>query len=953
MKKVFLVVLSLIFILVAAIVILPVFFKGDVIDYIKNETIKGRVEFDEDISIGLISTFPDLNIAIREIKVINEAPFEGDTLFQLEELKATVDLMKIIGGEIEVKSISLHKPNIQVYVKEDGTANYDIALDADEPEVEEAPTTAEEEAFSFKLSSLTVTDAKIVYSDTSLATHATLKGFNFKMGGVFNEEVMEIESNTIINALTVDFDGIKYLNKAKIDYAANMALYLSQEKYEFKENALNLNELALSLDGIFQFKEEDMLFDMSFGLAKADFKDLLSLVPSIYAGDYEGLEANGKFGFTGEMKGLMTETEYPAFDLNFAIENGAFKYPDLPSSLNNTQVALQVSSPGGVFDNTVVNMSKCHFELDKEPFDATLTVKTPDSDPALDASFVGRVNLANVANLIPLEGVEKLEGVIDANMQAKGSMSAIEQERYEEFYAAGSMQVNQFVYKDADLVAEIGIPNAEMEFAPEYVSLSNLDMILGESDLNLKGKVGNYLPYVMHDETIKGELTLTGNYFDVNPWLEEDEVEAAPTESGEEEYELEVIEVPGNIDFVFTTLLNEVKYDNYDLKQVKGEVTVRDQIINFKDLGLQMLGGSVIMNGDYNTQNMSKPTTSFGFDMSSISIPGLYETFNTVQELMPIARQMEGFIDGHMDLTTVLGADFMPITESINGEAKLKIDRVSLEGNDIWNQAVKYMGWGAGAEKLIITKIKPNFAIVDGNIFLDTFDFDIKGQAFDFGGKSSLDQTIDYALDTEVPMKAMSDKAESLLAEISNQALQINLADKLDLRFMIGPMEDPQFKPVILGKNGQGMNLKDQAKAKAEELAGQAVEEVKAKTKDELKKQADKYRDQAQALREKAQQLKTESAKLSKKGDDLKKESEKMRKEADAQKAKIAKEMTMLPKKVREKAMIPVDKIFDKADDKLNEANKYFDLAKKPEEQADKLLKEADDLEKKADDLLK
>lgn len=956
MKKVLLVVLSLIFILVAAIVILPVFFKGDIIDYVKNETIKGRVEFDEDISIGLISSFPDLNVAIRDIKVINEGAFEGDTLFQLEELKATVDLMRIIGGDIEVKSIALHKPNIQVYVMEDGTANYDIALESEETVEEEVPTEEGSEAFSFKLSSLTVTDGQILYSDTSLATHAALKGFNFKMGGVFNEEVMDIESNTNIDALTVDFDGVKYLNKAKIDYLANMALYLSQEKYEFKENALKLNELALSLDGLFQFKEEDMFFDMSFGLEKADFKDLLSMVPAIYAGDYEGLEANGTFAFDGEMKGLMTETEYPAFDLNFGIENGAFKYPEVPSSLNNTQVALKVSSPGGVFDNTVVNMSKCHFEVDKEPFDASLTVKTPESDPALDASFVGKVNLANMANLIPLEGIEKLEGIIDANMQAKGNMSSIEEERYDEFYAAGSMQVNQFAYKDADLAEEVGIPNAELEFAPEYVSLNNLDILLGESDLNLKGKVSNYLPYVMHDQTVHGELALSGNYFDVNPWLEEEEgtTEETSSEETEEEYELEVIEVPGNIDFVFTTLLNEVKYDNYDLKQVKGEITVRDQIINFKDLGLQMLGGSIIMNGDYNTQDMSKPTTSFGFDMSSISIPGLYETFNTVKELMPIAQQMEGNIDGYMNLKTVLGADFMPITESINGDAKLKIDRVSLEGNDIWNQAVKYMGWGEGAEKLIITKIKPNFAIVDGNVHLDTFDFDIRKQAFKFGGKSSLDQTIDYALDTEVPMKGMSDKAENLLAEISNQALQVDLADKVDLRFMItGPMEDPEFKPVLMGKNGQGMSLKDQAAAKAEELKEQAVEEAKARSKEELKRQADQYRDQAQALRAKAQQLKTESAKLSKKGEDLKKESEKMKKEADAQKAKIAKEMSALPKIAREKAMIPVDKLFDKADDKLDEANKYFDLAKKPEEQADKLLKEADELEKKADDLLK
>ena len=718
---------------------------------------------------------------------------------------------------------------------------------------------------------------------------------------------------------------------------------------------MKLNELAMSLDGFMQFQGDDMLFDTRFGLEKTDFKDLLSLVPAIYLTDFEGLEADGKFDFNGEMKGLMTETEYPAFSMNLGIENGAFKYPDLPSTLNNTQLAVSISNPGGVFDNTVIDVSKCYVEVDKEPFDAKLLLQHPDTDPAVDASLIGKIDLANVANLIPLEGVTTLEGVVDANVQAKGTMSAIEEERYEDFYAAGSMDITDFKYQDADLAEMIGIPNCKVVLNPEYAAMENLDLVLGESDLNLKGKVSNYLPYMLRDETIYGELELTGNYFDVNPWMEEDgESEEETSESaGTDEEELEVIEVPANIDFVFRTLIDEVKYDSYDIKKVKGEVTVRDQIVKFTDLGLDMLGGSIIMNGDYNTQDMNKPTTSFGFDMKSVSIPGVYEAFNTVQQLMPVARQLKGDMDGYFKITNTLGSDFMPLLESVNGKAKLKIDEVSLEGNELWKKAADYLGWAAGSDKLLLTKIKPNFKIVDGNVFLDTFDFKIKGQTFKFGGKSSLNQTIDYALDTEVPVNGMSQKAESLLAEISNQALKVDLADKLDVRFMItGPMTDPSFKPVLMGKNGQ-MSLKEQAAAKVDELKEQAKEEAVKKSKEELRKQAAKLKDEAAALRKKAEQLKAEAAKLSAQGEDLKAESEKLKKEADAQKAKVEKEMSALPKLAREKAMIPVNKIFDKADAKRKEANKYFDMAKKPEQEADKLLKKADELEKQADDMLK
>jgi len=40
-----------------------------------------------------------------------------------------------------------------------------------------------------------------------------------------------------------------------------------------------------------------------------------------------------------------------------------------------------------------------------------------------------------------------------------------------------------------------------MRFSPEYVELSELSIILGKSDINLKGKVENFIPFVFEDKT--------------------------------------------------------------------------------------------------------------------------------------------------------------------------------------------------------------------------------------------------------------------------------------------------------------------------------------------------------------------------------------------------------------------------------------------------------------------
>ncbi|MGB0432221.1 MAG: AsmA-like C-terminal region-containing protein, partial [Bacteroidia bacterium] len=370
-------------------------------------------------------------------------------------------------------------------------------------------------------------------------------------------------------------------------------------------------------------------------------------------------------------------------------------------------------------------------------------------------------------------------------------------------------------------------------------------------------------------------------------------------------------------------------------------------------LGLNMLGGGIIMDGEYNTQTPSKPYSDFSFQLQNVSIAGTYKTFVTVQELLPIAKQMNGDVSGYVKLRTNLKKDMMPELESVNGKAKLDIEKVEIVGNKIWNKAVDYLGWGDDAKDLVLAKIKPSFKIINGAIHLDTFDFKVRQQQFDFGGKSNLDQTIDFGLDTKVPAKAISGKAESLLSELSQNKVNVELADEIDVRFKItGPMDNPEFKPVLLGADGKSFSVKDAAKETAKKLVDEGKDKAIKASKDELRKQAAKLKGDAAKLRKQAEAAKAKAAELNKKAQELKKEGDKLKKEADAQKAKIEKEMAALPKPVREKAMEKVDVLFKKANDKLSEADKYFEMAKKPEQEADKLLKKADNLEKKADDML-
>ena len=155
MKKVLLILGGLVLLLIVAIIVLPIIFKDDIqkaLDDAIAENVDATVFYDVDqFSLSLIKSFPDITVSMGDFGVVGNGVFENDTLVSVQNFLVTVDLMSAISGEqIIIEEISLDEPNIYVKVLPDGTANYDIAMEAEPSEepvaTEETPeeTTSEE-----------------------------------------------------------------------------------------------------------------------------------------------------------------------------------------------------------------------------------------------------------------------------------------------------------------------------------------------------------------------------------------------------------------------------------------------------------------------------------------------------------------------------------------------------------------------------------------------------------------------------------------------------------------------------------------------------------------------------------------------------------------------------------------------------------------------------------------
>lgn len=937
MKKVLKITGITLLVLLVLIISLPFMFKGKIIEIVKeqaNANLNAKVDFGE-FDLGLISTFPNFNFSIDNVTVDGVDKFEGTQLANIKNLSLKVDLMSVISGdEIKIKSIYIEEPTVNAVVLADTSANWDIAKATEEIEEE----VVEEEASPFKLNlqDLTIKNAKINYEDATMNLTTSIIGLNFNLSGDMTQDVTDLVTKTVIDELNLTMDNVAYFKKANVEADAIIKADLANYKFTFTDNQFRLNELFLGFDGwvaIFE-DNDDIDMDITFNAQKTDFKNILSLVPAVFMTDFASVKTEGKLALNGFAKGKMTETALPAFGLDLLVEKAMFKYPDLPKAVNNIHVDLAVSNPGGSEDNTLINLKRFYMEMAGNPVEMKMKLSTPISDPNIDANLMAKLDLASVKDVMPMEAGDEMNGKINADVTLKGKMSSIDNEKYEEFEAKGSFGITEMLYKSDSLPYDVMLQRMTLNFSPQFVELANFDAQIGKSDMHANGKIENFIAYVLDDSTnvLTGNFMFNSTVMDLNEFMTEEEVAATEgTEAAEEP--LTVIEVPRNIDFSLTSTLSKVIYDNMEITDMKGLITVKDQKVSMKDVAMNLLGGKMMMNGFYETTNPAAPGINFDMAIQDFDVATVVSTFNTIEEMAPYAKNAKGRFNTSLKLEGILDKEMMPDMNSLTGNGDMLTKNIKVEDVKAMNQLADALK-NDNLRVLEVNDAKIKYAFKDGRVNIEPFDVKLGKTTGTMSGSNGFDQTIDYKMTLKTPTKELGagDALNKLQSQASGLGMSLKSAETVSVDVLMkGTFDDPKVS----------VSLKD--------AVGSVTDEIKEQVKEKITEEVDKAKEEAKKkAREQADKLIAEAEKNAQKiRDEAKAAADKVRAEADKQANDLIKQAGSNPiKKIAaEKA---AQKLKDEAEKKAqgieNEGNKRADaLVAKAKQEADDMMQKVEE----------
>lgn len=855
---------------------------------------------------------------MNDFSVAGTGDFESDTLAAAKSINLVFNLSSLFGKEgYEVRSILIDAAKIKTLVLEDGSANWDIMKESDETESEGDS----DSDIKILLREVKMLNSSFSYIDRESDMAAWLDDLSGSLSGDLTGSKSDLVINLNSDDFTFEMDDMKYISRVKANAIVNVLADLDSMIFRLRDNTVSLNDLQLKLAGTVIMPEDDIETDLTFMAEETSFKSLISLIPAFYMKDFQDLRADGSFNLSGSAKGVYSSADstMPDISLNLSVKDGLISYPALPEQIRRINVESAIFVDGKDMDKTRVDVTGFHFELAGNPFDMRFYLRTPISDPDIDGSARGKIDLGALSKAVPMDSLE-LSGLIDIAVDLSGRMSMLEKSQYDRFQASGNIGLKDMTVLMTGYPG-ISIREADMAITPAFAELKKAELNIGSgSDFSLGGRLQNYIPYMLKDETISGNLSLYSRQIDMTEIMEG---MSSDTED-EDTTSLAVIKVPENIDFDFRAKVDKFSYNKINAENVSGHIVVKDGILSFRDTGMDLLGGKVTFNAAYDTRDTLNPFVNASLSVNNLAVKDAFETFNTIRMLAPTAKGVDGKFAFSLNFSSLLQKDFMPRIASITGDGKMQSSELTLVESVVFNTMKEVLKLGQGYTNTF-KDLNLSFRIREGRIFVNPFNTRVGNIKMNVSGDQGLDQTVNYVIRTEIPRADLGNAANSLIDGLSAQAsvfgLTVKSSDVIKVNVNVtGTFLKPLVKPFF------GESAPESLSAGIRETAGESVKEKVEEARDKVKSEAEIQGDRlVQEAEETGQKLRDEAASAA----------EKIRQEARAQADRLIREAESKGPVAKLAAQKAADSVVKEADRRADQ------LIREADEKAIKLVDEA------------
>lgn len=706
------------------------------------KSLHARIEV-EDTDVSFIRSLPDVHVQLEGV-TINPVDSEGDhDVISLSSAHLTLNLWSFFSDEMEIHSVRLESPSIDLRRTETGEWNF---ADLFQPPKDSTASDSENNV-SFDLRDISLNDGRFRLEDAYSDQHLRLDSIHLNLDGDFAARSTHFDTDLAFHIQQWKSRNMTWARDKHVNSELLIDTELGEaEAYRIREASLHLAAVELNLGGEILRENDAYRMNLAYNTSRNDFDAFMSLLPGGLLDTGREYEYDGEFKMHGWVRGLAGEGQVPDIYTEYSVKNGAFHYVDYESRL--TDVRLQGSCLVTKPADSYFKCEDLHAKLRDKAFQGHVNY-TNFADPSLEFAVNGDVALEDVREFYPAFAEKsQLDGDVAVNLVVKGKVADFRKKNYRAVKANGSLEMAAVQVQDASLDQSVEDLSGLVKIDNSHIQVDRLAGKIGRSDFALKGMVTNYLPWFFgENEKIRGNVELNSKRLDLDDWL----LEESASENSENEDRF-AFHFPDNIDIEVRTRVETFHFAQFSAKEVEGRCRLIDRNLYLDQLHMQSQQGSIALTGQ--AKAVREDLCRFEMDATLKDID-INETFNTFDQLAAFAlveENLYGRFSGEVHLAGDMNQYLDIIPESLfsYGDVSLRegrlVDFEPLEGL-------------AGFVKLSelrdvrFSDVQTSYRIENGYFNIPELTVDANRYKLAVQGKHGFDNSLDYHVAVEMPRK--------------------------------------------------------------------------------------------------------------------------------------------------------------------------------------------------------
>ncbi len=406
-------------------------------------------------------TFPKMTLDIDSVSVVSRSlnnlpdsirmtlPPDVDSLLSVGRFHGGINIAALPLGKIALYDLIIENPNVNLVKINDNSANYLIVPQSDEKT--DSSTTVIPDITINRFSITGAYPVRYRSLNDSVDVEIYLNDIDFRGADrpdyrltVKAEGRSPMLGNFNLDNLPVNLDG-------KISWSPEVP------------DALSINRFTIQADSLTAEFSTDISYDeaIRFNTFEIELKDcsasyLLSLIPDRLSDLGNETETDMRFTIKAKLSEPYvyditdTVTSIPSLRAEIDIPPCHLKWKQL--NLNKFRLAANADIDGDSLDLSVLNIDDFEVSGKSIKFDMAGKIKTPLSDPFVDANMTANIDFSMLPDLLIHKFASTLTGKVSADVSLRMHRSDLSPNRFHKLKVKGDIDLDDFKFVSLDSI---------------------------------------------------------------------------------------------------------------------------------------------------------------------------------------------------------------------------------------------------------------------------------------------------------------------------------------------------------------------------------------------------------------------------------------------------------------------------------------------------------------------